>query len=99
MRRPGVRIPLPPAPKASGCRDVALANTFDVVHFDAASYDSTSRMTRFSYVYIIQSEIHPERFYSGLTDDLPRPVENHNSGRVLHTTKRRAWRLKTYIAF
>jgi predicted GIY-YIG superfamily endonuclease len=27
-------------------------------------------MTKFFYVYILQSEADPERFYAGLTDDL-----------------------------
>ena len=27
-------------------------------------------MTKFFYVYILQSEADPQRFYSGLTDDL-----------------------------
>jgi predicted GIY-YIG superfamily endonuclease len=56
-------------------------------------------MAKFFYVYILQSEIDRERFYIGLTDNLRKRVQYHNSGRVLHTTKWRPWRLKTYIAF
>ena len=51
------------------------------------------------YVYILQSEIDDESFYTGLTDDLRQRLQNHNAGRVLHTAKWRPWRLKTYIAF
>jgi putative endonuclease len=51
------------------------------------------------YVYILQSEIDEKRFYTGLTDDLRKRLKNHNAGRVLHTTKWKPWRLKTYIAF
>jgi putative endonuclease len=56
-------------------------------------------MAEFLYVYILQSEVDPERFYTGLTDDLPKRLRNHNTGRVLHTAKSKPWRLKTYVAF
>ena len=54
---------------------------------------------KFFYVYILQSEINALRFYTGLTDDLPARIKNHNSGHVRHTSKWKPWRLKTYIAF
>jgi putative endonuclease len=57
------------------------------------------RMRSFFYVYILQSHLDPERFYTGLTDDLPIGLKRHNSGQVLHTAKWKPWRLKTYIAF
>jgi predicted GIY-YIG superfamily endonuclease len=41
----------------------------------------------------------PRRFYTGLTDDLPKRLRTHNAGRVPHTAKWKPWRLKTYIAF
>jgi predicted GIY-YIG superfamily endonuclease len=71
------------------------------VNANAASYDSASlgAMAKFFYVYILQSEVNPEHFYTGLTDDLRKRVKSHNSGQVFHTTKWRPWRLKTYIAF
>ena len=56
-------------------------------------------MAKFSYVYILQSRVDPERFYSGLTDDLPMRLKRHNSGRVPHTAKWKPWRLKTYVGF
>jgi putative endonuclease len=55
-------------------------------------------MTKFFYVYILQSDLDPRRFYTGLTDDLPKRLRTHNAGRVLHT-EWKPWRLKTYIAF
>jgi putative endonuclease len=55
-------------------------------------------MAKFFYVYILQSESDPQRFYTGLTDDLRRRVNAHNSGRIRHTTKWKPWQLKTYIA-
>jgi predicted GIY-YIG superfamily endonuclease len=56
-------------------------------------------MAKFFYVYTLQSEIDPERFYTGLTDNLPKRLKDHNSGRVRHTSKWKPWRLKTYVAF
>lgn len=51
------------------------------------------------YVYILQSEIDPERFYTGSTNDLNRRLEEHNSGQSVHTNKYKPWKIKTYIAF
>jgi len=55
-------------------------------------------MKQFFYLYILQSEVKPQRFYTGLTDDLRTRLKNHNSGRILHTTKWKPWRLKIYVA-
>ena len=54
---------------------------------------------RFHYVYILKAVRNPERFYVGLTDDLERRLEAHNTGEVLHTSKFRPWTIKTAIAF
>jgi len=54
---------------------------------------------RFSYVYILQSEVDPERFYVGLARDLRDRLKRHNAGQILHTTKWIPWRIKPYIAF
>ena len=51
------------------------------------------------YVYILQSETDEKRFYTGLTNDLRKRLQNHNAGRVLHTSKWKPWRVKTYVAF
>jgi putative endonuclease len=55
-------------------------------------------MKQFFYVYILQSEVNPQRFYTGLTDDLRTRLKNHNSGRIIHTSKWKPWQVKTYIA-
>ena len=109
MRRPGVRIPLPPvsarvAGESGDCRAVALSEggRFFPCYINAASYDSTSqrlKMAKFFYVYVLQSQRNAERFYTGLTDDFPLRRKHHNSGQVLHTAKWRVWRMKTYVAF
>ena len=51
------------------------------------------------YVYILQSLLDENRFYTGSTDDLKRRLAQHNSGKVGHTSKHHPWALKTYIAF
>jgi putative endonuclease len=52
-------------------------------------------MSRFTYIYILQSEINPQRYYIGKTRDR---IKRHNAGQILHTAKLRPWRIKTYIA-
>jgi predicted GIY-YIG superfamily endonuclease len=53
----------------------------------------------FFYVYILQSTRHPNRFYTGLTDDLKDRLQLHNAGKVPHTAKFAPWQIKTAIAF
>jgi putative endonuclease len=50
------------------------------------------------YVYILQSETDPDRFYTGCTSDLSERLGRHNAGEVLHTSKYRPWSLKSYVA-
>ncbi|MBE9546105.1 MAG: GIY-YIG nuclease family protein [Proteobacteria bacterium] len=54
---------------------------------------------RFYYVYILQSEIEPERFYTGFTEDLDARLKSHNSGQCSYTLKHKPWQIKTAIAF
>ena len=51
------------------------------------------------YVYVLQAENAPERFYTGLTDDLRARLRNHNAGRIRYTARWKPWQLKMYIAF
>jgi predicted GIY-YIG superfamily endonuclease len=55
-------------------------------------------MESFTYVYVLQSETDPSRFYTGCTDDLRARLIRHNHGEVPHTSKWKPWRIKTYIA-
>jgi predicted GIY-YIG superfamily endonuclease len=50
------------------------------------------------YVYLLES-LDGEHFYTGVTDDLRARLSAHNAGEVLHTSKYKSWRLKTYVAF
>ena len=51
------------------------------------------------YVYILQSVADPERYYTGVTDDLKQRLTKHNAKEVPHTSKYAPWKLKTYVAF
>jgi predicted GIY-YIG superfamily endonuclease len=52
-----------------------------------------------TYVYILQSSSHLERYYVGATADLRSRLQKHNAGEVPHTAKYAPWTIKTYIAF
>lgn len=51
------------------------------------------------YVYLLQSQSHPDQRYIGLTSDLKVRLAKHNAGGVPHTSKFMPWRLQTYAAF
>ena len=55
-------------------------------------------MGRFSYIYVLQSEPYPDRFYVGRTVDLRARLLRHNAGHVRHTKKWKPWRIRTYLA-
>ena len=54
---------------------------------------------KFTYVSILQSERHPDRYYTGLTDDLAERLRHHNAGCCDYTRPHRPWRVKTAVAF
>ncbi len=51
------------------------------------------------YVYILTSVALPDHHYTGITEDLRKRLDKHNSGEVSHTSKYKPWQIKTYIAF
>ncbi|MEQ1890126.1 MAG: GIY-YIG nuclease family protein [Alphaproteobacteria bacterium] len=51
------------------------------------------------YVYILNSITFPDRYYTGVTEDLKLRLKRHNAKEVLHTSKYAPWRIKTYVAF
>ena len=51
------------------------------------------------YVYVLQSVNHPNRYYAGLTSDVCRRLEVHNSGGSKHTSSLRPWRLVVALEF
>ena len=51
------------------------------------------------FVYILRSVPKPERYYSGLTSDVSRRLDVHNSGGSRHTMIDRPWQLVASIEF
>ena len=51
------------------------------------------------YVYILQSETSPDRYYVGLTTDLERRLDEHNTGKSIHTNKFKPWKIAVSIGF
>ena len=56
-------------------------------------------MPSFYFVYILQSDSHPDRFYTGFTEDLDARLEAHSTGCCDYTRPFRPWRIKTAIMF
>lgn len=51
------------------------------------------------YVYILQSLTFPDRFYTGIAEDVERRFAKHNANEVSHTSKYGPWTIKTYVCF
>jgi putative endonuclease len=51
------------------------------------------------YVYLLESVANPARRYVGITADLRKRLDQHNSGKYGHTSKFAPWRLATYVTF
>ena len=51
------------------------------------------------YVYIVNSIDAPEHFYTGYTTNIEQRLQDHNTGKSVHTKQYRPWKLITYIAF
>lgn len=105
--RTGVRFPSPPVfardkVASVDCRGAAKgeAGHLLIYKINVASYASASQapFMKFTYVYILQSEANPDRFYTGATNDLRKRIKRHNAGSVPHSSKWKPWTLKTYIA-
>jgi predicted GIY-YIG superfamily endonuclease len=50
-------------------------------------------------VYVLRSVTQPERYYVGLTSDVTRRLQVHNSGGSRHTMKDRPWQLVVALEF
>ncbi len=51
------------------------------------------------YVYILQAEKEPARFYIGSTEDLPACLKKHRTGEVPHKSQFHPWKIKTQLVF
>jgi len=50
------------------------------------------------YVYMLESECFPGKYYTGCTFDLRKRFQDHNDGQSAHTRKYKPWRLVGYLA-
>jgi predicted GIY-YIG superfamily endonuclease len=50
-------------------------------------------------VYVLRSVKHPDRYYTGLTDNVERRLDVHNSGGSQHTAPLRPWKLVAFTQF
>lgn len=50
-------------------------------------------------VYVIRSESNPARYYTGITSNLARRLDNHNAGSTVSTIDARPWQLVVAIEF
>jgi putative endonuclease len=52
-----------------------------------------------TFVYLLQSQVDPSKFYVGISNDPARRLEEHNSGLSIHTNKYRPWTVMVTVAF
>jgi predicted GIY-YIG superfamily endonuclease len=50
-------------------------------------------------VYVLRSERFPDRYYTGVTDNVERRLIVHNSGGSKHTAGLRPWKLVAHTTF
>jgi predicted GIY-YIG superfamily endonuclease len=51
------------------------------------------------YTYFVESLTKPGVKYIGHTSDLKKRLQEHNSGKCVHTAKFKPWKLRVYVAF
>jgi len=51
------------------------------------------------FVYVLKNPDATPHFYSGLTSDPRRRLDDHNAGRCPHTVRHRPWQLHVVIEF
>ena len=52
-----------------------------------------------TFVYVLRSELNPEVYYVGITNDTDRRLSEHNGGQSVHTNKHRPWQLVVSVGF
>ena len=52
-----------------------------------------------NYVYLLQSVSNSNQKYTGITENLEKRVNEHNSGKAGHTSKYRPWQIKVAVRF
>ena len=56
-------------------------------------------MNDYHYVYTLQSLSQPNQIYTGQTENLQNRLNDHNAGKVPHTSKFRPWVIRSATAF
>ena len=56
-------------------------------------------MNDYHYVYTLQSLSQPNQIYTGRTENLRGRLNDHNAGKVPHTSKFRPWVIRSATAF
>lgn len=51
------------------------------------------------YVYLLRSINFPNQTYVGITEDLKKRINKHNTGGSEYTAKYKPWNLVSYLAF
>ncbi len=51
------------------------------------------------FVYVLRSSSQPNRYYTGLTEDVVHRLSVHNSGGSIHTAPLRPWSLVVAVEF
>lgn len=51
------------------------------------------------FVYILRSDVDPDRHYVGLTSEVPNRLDWHNHGPCGHTTEHRPWPMVVVLEF
>jgi putative endonuclease len=67
--------------------------------FSEAGPESLKCTRPMYYVYLLQSQTHSGRRYTGFSTDLRQRFADHNAGKLSTTARCRPWNLVTYIAF
>lgn len=52
-----------------------------------------------TFVYLLQSELEPSRYYVGLSNDPVRRLQEHNDGQSTHTNRFRPWKVVITVGF
>jgi len=69
------------------------------INYRSKTTTQQAKMSKFYYVYILESQSKPNHFYTGSTTDIRKRLKKHNEGGCTHTAKFRPWHIKNYFAF
>ena len=51
------------------------------------------------FVYILQSRVDRDKYYTGVTWNVRKRLAEHNAGECAHTARNRPWELDAIVAF